>query len=749
MDASRLLLFSALAVVIGVLIPLIGLYVPEQNIQLSSSTSVKPRLLNNTVSLAVTGGLENFEDYTRLYNYLSTHSLLRLEGSIEAPRIQPLVTLTPFAVYTIIPESQTLVAGTREGYAAGPVQETSSSEYSTTNVQVRGVDEPDYVKTNGEIIVVAGYSKIYIVDPFTYTVSSTIGFEGELKGLFLYKNLLVVLSSKSIGTYSIMKLNGLVLEKYYPSQPLTLITVFDVSDPYNPSRLYTMNITGSYLDARLEKGYLYIVTSTLAVTGEKVFTVPVVNDKPLPPRNIVLPGNGTLVEYYNTITSINVKTGEYSAVSILSDPGSTIYMKNETLIVASTHRANLYMEALKKAVKIIIEDTDMVPLSERVEIEELLEQNMVIQASQLLSNVLAEKMQWKNENIINEWEGKINNIIGNYRLSMNTTLYFFHVKGLSMNYVDSKVFRGVLRDQFCIDMDDHGYLYIALNRRILKPVFRINTYNVEPRNYRNGQVVIEVVEDGTSRTVNMTIPSSSGSGRESIVVVPSIGLTPIITDNVLYVIDTRNVSIVSSITRIAVGEDIKAARLLDGLFLLVTYRRIDPLFAVNISDPKHPEIIGWLHELGYSEYLHPLPGGYVLGVGVSNSWGLKIEIYDLRDPRHIKPVSILKVPDYTSPVLRDYHAFLLDMEKMRIIIPIGYPMRIYAYYAFKGWNEYFTDGFLIISLRNHKLHLEKAVGLPGAGRALYIDDKYYLISPSKIQVINRDSLEDITVINLS
>ncbi len=749
MDASRLLLFSALAVVIGVLIPLIGLYVPEQNIQLSSSTSVKPRLVNNTMSLAVTGGLESFEDYTRLYNYLSTHSLLRLEGSIEASRIQPLVTLTPFAAYTIIPESQTLGAGTREGYAAGPVQETSSSEYSTTNVQVRGVDEPDYVKTNGEIITVAGYSRIYIVNPFTYTVSSTIGFDGDLRGLFLYKNLLVVLSSKSIGTYSIMKLNGLVIEKYYPSQPLTLITVYVVSDPYNPTLLYTINITGSYLDARLQGGTLYIVTSTLAFTGEKVFTVPVVNDKPLPPGNIVLPGNGTLVEYYNTITSINVKTGDYSAISILSDPGSKIYLKNNTLVIASSHQANLYMEALKKAITIIVKNTSMIPPDTRLEIKKLLEKNLIIQARQLLANTLAEKLQWKNKSMITKLEEEVKGILGKYHLSTNTTLYFFHVKGLEMKYIGSKTLRGVLRDQFCIDMDDRGFLYVALNRRILRPVFMINTYNLAAWNYKNGQESILVIEDNTRRYVNMTIPGTPGSGNESLVVVPDIGLTPTITDNALYVINTSNVSIVSSITHIAVGEDIKAARLLDGLFLLVTYRRIDPLFAINITDPKHPEIIGWLHELGYSEYLHPLPGGYVLGVGVSNSWGLKIEIYDLRDPRSIKPVSILKVPDYTSPVLRDYHAFLLDMEKMRIIIPIGNPMWIYGYYTFKGWSGYYTDGFLIISLRNHRLHLEKAVGLPGAGRALYIDDKYYLISPSKIQVINRDSLENITIMNLS
>ena len=48
----------------------------------------------------------------------------------------------------------------------------------------------------------------------------------------------------------------------------------------------------------------------------------------------------------------------------------------------------------------------------------------------------------------------------------------------------------------------------------------------------------------------------------------------------------------------------------------VTFRQVDPLFSVDLTDPASPQIIGELKIPGFSEYLHPYGEGQLLGIGI-------------------------------------------------------------------------------------------------------------------------------------
>lgn len=48
---------------------------------------------------------------------------------------------------------------------------------------------------------------------------------------------------------------------------------------------------------------------------------------------------------------------------------------------------------------------------------------------------------------------------------------------------------------------------------------------------------------------------------------------------------------------------------------VVTFRQTDPLFAIDVSDPTRPKVLGELKIPGFSEYLHPVGDGLLLGVG--------------------------------------------------------------------------------------------------------------------------------------
>ena len=62
-------------------------------------------------------------------------------------------------------------------------------------------------------------------------------------------------------------------------------------------------------------------------------------------------------------------------------------------------------------------------------------------------------------------------------------------------------------------------------------------------------------------------------------------------------------------------EQIKSVRWFDDLAIVVTFRQVDPLYAVDLTDPEHPRLLGELKIPGFSEYLHPLGGRRLIGLG--------------------------------------------------------------------------------------------------------------------------------------
>ena len=104
----------------------------------------------------------------------------------------------------------------------------------------------------------------------------------------------------------------------------------------------------------------------------------------------------------------------------------------------------------------------------------------------------------------------------------------------------------------------------------------------------------------------------------------------------VYVLD-KNLNALGSITGIAPGERIYAVRFNKTEGSIVTFLQIDPLFKLNLSDPKNPVISAGLKEDGVSDYLQYLSDDVVLGLGRNtepNIWGgtdfsgMKISVYD-------------------------------------------------------------------------------------------------------------------------
>lgn len=126
---------------------------------------------------------------------------------------------------------------------------------------------------------------------------------------------------------------------------------------------------------------------------------------------------------------------------------------------------------------------------------------------------------------------------------------------------------------------------------------------------------------------------------------------------------------------LGIGEEVKSVRFLDDLGYVVTFRTTDPLYALDLSDPRAPRVLGELKIPGFSEYLHPIGGGLLLGVGrqadpvTGQDQGFKVSLFDISDPAAMVEVDQIVLPDTWSAISSDHKAFLWDAGRRQAVVP--------------------------------------------------------------------------------
>jgi len=159
---------------------------------------------------------------------------------------------------------------------------------------------------------------------------------------------------------------------------------------------------------------------------------------------------------------------------------------------------------------------------------------------------------------------------------------------------------------------------------------------------------------------------------------------------------------------IAPGERLQSARFLGDRAYLVTFRQVDPFFVYDLTDPAAPLALGELKVPGLSTYLHPVGEHHILGIGYDgDGWPrrIKASLFDVRDPRDPREQSVLTLGDsYTgSDALWDPHAFTF-LQRGTGAAVMAVPLNSYAS------TQYGTDNLSGIRL----VHVDPAL----AGNAL-------------------------------
>ncbi|WP_052488086.1 beta-propeller domain-containing protein [Gordoniibacillus kamchatkensis] len=244
--------------------------------------------------------------------------------------------------------------------------------------------------------------------------------------------------------------------------------------------------------------------------------------------------------------------------------------------------------------------------------------------------------------------------------------------------------------------------------------------------------------------------------------------------NALYTLD-ESMQTIGRLEKLAPGERIYSARFMGSRAYLVTFRQVDPLFAIDVSDPRSPAVLGALKIPGYSDYLHPYDATHLIGFGKETVQddktgavlyqGMKVSLFDVSDVT--RPVELFKTNigdrGTESDLLRDHKALLFSKDKGLLAFPVsvreaqakdGYKdPHQYGALTFQGAYVYHIDLQAGFELRGRITHLTAQDQLKAGydsfdpayviKRALYVGDTLYTVSDGAVKASDLATLGEV------
>ncbi len=125
------------------------------------------------------------------------------------------------------------------------------------------------------------------------------------------------------------------------------------------------------------------------------------------------------------------------------------------------------------------------------------------------------------------------------------------------------------------------------------------------------------------------------------------------------------------------GEQIMAVRFMGDTAYVVTFRQIDPLYVVDLSDPTNPSVAGELKIPGFSAYLHPIGAGQLVGVGQDGTQdgritGAQVSLFDVANPANPTRIDSLAFGENSqSTVAWEAKAFTWWAPTQTAFVPIN------------------------------------------------------------------------------
>lgn len=587
-------------------------------------------------------------------------------------------------------------------------------DYSQTNVQVAGVDEPDIVKTDGAYLYIVSGNKVIIVK--AYPAKDAV-IEGEItfdeyvtvQNIFISGRRLVVFATTyDHPVYKALIEDDVVSSSWY-SSPDTYVKIFDIEDMKNPELKRDIVVGGSFSGARMIGDYVYVITTQYSYS----YDLP---EEDIIPRLLI---DGKVHEisisdiYYvdipeksstfTNILSVHVHDDEQEVneKAFLLGNSQTLYVSKENIYV--TYSTQYYDYDILED---IIDEVLLPVLPESIKSE-----------LETIKTLTLEDYQKKT---VSEW------ILQNYAENMG--------EEQKQNIAKEIVRRTERTIIHRISISDGEITYEAQGN---VPGFVNNQFSISE--YDRHLRVSTTTQGWMIRSYLSNVDSQ----------------------NNVYVLN-MDLEIVGSVEDLATGEQIYATRFIGDKCYLVTFKQIDPFFVIDLGDPGNPEVLGELKIPGFSTYLHPYDETHLIGIG-RDGGKVKISLFDVSDMSNPVELSKYEVENTEnswgwtqSCALYEHKAFLFDKEKNLLVLPIGDYSKQSAYV----FDISVENGIELKGTVTHDLEMQSEETDSddiyyynydyenSIKRTLYIDDVLYTISDNMVKMNNLNTLDEINSVSL-
>ncbi len=548
-----------------------------------------------------------------------------------------------------------------------PTAGNAAGDYSETNVQVKGVDEGDIVKTDGKYIYVLSGDTLRILraagadtrELFSKEVGEDYyrdytEKDGEYKGsesrwrsaqeLYISGSRLTVIYNVSAWSESYREDGGWS----YTDSSRTEIELYDVSDPAAPRLLTTVGQDGSFVTSRLTDGVLYLISRYWVYDPDEDDPdsfIPRLYDegeaKTVDCACIWIPERSG--NQWSVVSAFGLEDGAQRANLSLLGGADTVYMNGSDLYLARSAYVDETSEPYTEAVYTVTEHS------------------------------------WRQQTTIT----RVSLAGGGLTVQANGS-----VDGSLLSQFSMDAYNGDLRLVTTLD----GYSYTTW-------------------------------EDKERGFVNTVWPDEQQKSG-----------------NALWVLD-GDLQVVGSLTGLAEDERVYSVRFDGEVGYFVTFRQVDPLFAVDLSDRQNPTVLSALKIPGFSEYLHVWDDGRLLGLGydadekTGRTGNMKLSMFDTSDKTDVTEKHKLILSGNWSEALYNHKAILVSREKNVVAFPMDGGYAVYGYDDAKGF-----------SLRA-ELEMPDMERWYGNARGLYADGFAYVVFETGVWVLDLETLEPVTTVS--
>ena len=602
---------------------------------------------------------------------------------------------------------------------------SGGSDYSTTNVQVENVDEPDYLKNDSKYVYIVSQNTLTIIDAYPAESAKLIlkialDIESQyIQNMFLNEDRLVIFYNGQSDD-EIIPLYDFIPRRSYSS--VTHALIVDVSDKENPTIIKDYSIDGHFRDARMIGDYAYFVTNSNI--DYQYPRLPIIMEDSI---RIMTPeafyfDNVEQFSNFNTLTAIDIFGDKINSETFLMGYSGTFYVSEDNFYL--TYQQNmpfgfyenssrdrffdvvvpLLPNNIQDEIKSIQKDSSINSSAQWMKISELMQKSY-----NAMDKNDKEKLFEKIREALNEYDSKIQ------EETRKTIIHKISIDEDKIEYVAKGSVPGRLLNQF--SMDESG------------DRFRVATTEE-----------YYIQHQGTVRS------------------------------NAVYVLDEQ-LSIVGELDDIAPDESIFSVKFMGDRLYLVTFEQIDPFFVIDLSTDT-PKILGELKIPGFSNYLHPYDEEHIIGIGRDTKemdngrvqqLGIKIALFNVADVNNPKVADDIIVGDSStySEALNNHKAFFFDKTSEVLSIPISgdaenlkgiSSSKMFAP-DYNRWSGFYVfdldsvDGFNLKGTITHSAEDSRYYGMNNA-RTFYIDDVLYTASEGYLKMNFSNNLEEINSIKL-